>query len=164
MKTVKHKTTTKEDNSKTITETEEKKRVFLIESKGHQVPSATLLEKSKSTTVGRESHSATLGKKSESSTEGFQAYSVSIGDYSLSTTKGYNSIACALGFRSKVKAHDGFIIIAEYENTFSVYKLKKIHTAKVGEKILDVTIEPDKTYWFDKKGVFRIYTDEEIVY
>lgn len=28
MKTVKHKTTTKEDNSKTITETEENKRVF----------------------------------------------------------------------------------------------------------------------------------------
>ena len=163
MKTVKQQTT-KEDNLKTITETEENKRVFLIESKGHQGPSATLLEKSKSTTVGRESHSATLGPESESHTEGFQAYSVSIGKYSLSTTKGHNSIACALGYRSKVKAHDGFIIIAEYENIYWAYKLKKIHTAKVGEKILDVTIDPDKYYGFDEKGVFRIYMDKEIVY
>ena len=163
METVKQQTT-KEDNLKTITEGEEKKRVFLIESKGHQVPSATLLEKSKSTTVGRESHSATLGPESESHTEGFQAYSVSIGKYSLSTTKGHNSIACALGYQSKVKAHDGFIIIAEYENIYWAYKLKKIHTAKVGEKILDVTIEPDKYYGFDEKGVFRIYMDKEIVY
>ena len=163
METVKQQTT-KEDNLKTITETEENKRVFLIESKGHQVPSATLLEKSKSTTVGRESHSATLGPESESHTEGFQAYSVSIGKYSLSTAKGHNSIACALGYQSKVKAHDGFIIIAEYENIYWAYKLKKIHTAKVGEKILDVTIEPDKYYGFDVKGVFRIYMDEEIVY
>ena len=89
---------------------------------------------------------------------------MSIGKYSLSTAKGHNSIACALGYQSKVKAHDGFIIIAEYENIYWAYKLKKIHSAKVGEKILDVTIEPDKYYGFDEKGVFRIYMDEEIVY
>ena len=127
-------------------------------------PSATLGDDSQSQTKGEDcSPSATLGKDSKSQTEGWGSPSATLGDDSQSKTEGQNSIACAFGEGSKVKAKDGFIVIAEYHyNKEEVFELKKIHTAKVGEKILGVTIEPDKYYGFDEKGKFRMFTEKEV--
>ena len=126
-------------------------------------PSATLGDKSISKTKGFCSHSATMCRDSQSYTEGSQSYSVTLGNFSLSSTEGQNSIACAFGEGSKVKAKDGFIVIAEYHyNKEEVIELKKIHTAKVGEKILGVTIEADKWYGFDELRKFREFTEKEV--
>lgn len=130
---------------------------------GNYSPSATLGDLSQSKTIGRESHSVTLGVKSHSYTEGDEAISVTLGWYSLSETKGKDSITSAYGYGSIVKAHHGLVSIVEYHKTYEGLVPKKTHAAQVGEKILDVTIEPDKPYGFDEKGTFREFTHEEVL-
>ena len=112
-----------------------------------------------SSTKGCRSHSVTLEKSSQSYTEGEDAYSVTLSEDSLCSTAGKDSIAVVLGRRSLVKAKSGYIIIIEYGKYGDI---KAIHVAKVGDKILDVTIEPNKWYGFDDEGEFRMFTEEEV--
>lgn len=132
------------------------------ETKGYCSPSAALGEESISYTKNYESHSVTFKYDSVSCTEGEATFSIALGDNSLSETRGKDSIAYAVGYGSIVKAHDGFIVIAEYYIDQKPFRRKKIHAAQVGEKILDVIIEPDKYYGFDQVGKFRMFTEEEV--
>lgn len=129
------------------------------ETEGWKSPSATLGSNSRSKTKGKESHSATLSNDSISYTEGESAFSVTMGKYSLCSTAGKDSIAVVLGRGSLVKAADGYIIIIEYDKKGDK---KAIHVAKVGDKILGVTIEPNKWYGFDEFRKFRAFTEEEV--
>ena len=131
--------------------------------KGRKSYSTTLGNNSKSKTKGEQAHSATFEEKSHSYTEGDGAYSVTLGSYSLSETKGENAITSAYGYMSIVKAHHGLVSIVEYKLKKEELVPKKTHSAQVGEKILDVTIEPDKPYGFDEKGTFREFTEEEVL-
>lgn len=81
------------------------------------------------------------------------AHANTSGSYAHANTSGNESIACALGVESKAKAENGWIVIVNW-----VYKTKwqvqKIHSAKVGSKILGVKIKPNVWYWFED-GVLK---------
>ena len=122
--------------------------------------SATLGFLSINKTKGEHAHSATFEENSQSHTEGEKAFSVTMGKDSLCSTAGKDSIAVVLGSGSLVKAADGYIIIIEYDKKGNK---KATHGAKVGDKILDVTIEPNKWYGFDDEFTFRMFTEEEVL-
>ena len=125
---------------------------------GDSARNVTLGDFSKSETKGNKAYSAALGWYSHSYTQGDGARSVTFGWHSPSETIGRDTIACALGYGARVKAHDGLVIIAQYDKNKNPLKT---YSAKVGETILGVTIEPNKWYGFDEDGVFKIFTEEE---
>ena len=102
-----------------------------------------------SQTSGYKAHSQTSGKYAHSQTSGDEAHSQTSGYKAHSQTSGNEAIACALGIEAKAKAVNGWIVIVDWRYDGDKYVINKIHSAKVGQKINKVKIQPDIFYWFE---------------
>jgi hypothetical protein len=105
-------------------------------------------DESHANTAGYKSHANTAGYKSHANTAGNYSHANTAGDESHANTAGDESIACSLGINGRAKSEKGFIIIVDWQYSDKWF-IKKIHTAKVGQKIKGVKIESDKWYWFE---------------
>jgi len=99
-------------------------------------------------TSGNCAHANTSGSEAHANTSGYKAHANTSGYKAHANTSGEDSIACSLGLNSKAKAEKGFIIIVDWQYKDKWF-INKIHTAKVGQKIKGIKIEPTKWYWFE---------------
>ena len=110
-------------------------------------------------TSGNYAHANTSGYKAHANTSGYYAHANTSGNYAHANTSGYyahantsgeEAIACALGYQSKAKAENGWIVIVDWrlDEAYNA-NIKGIYSAKVGRKLKGVKIESDKCYWFE---------------
>ena len=117
---------------------------------GDWAHSSTTGDWAHSSTTGDWAHSSTTGYKAHSSTTGNEAHSSTTGDWAHSSTTGDWAIACSLGYQSKAKAKDGWIIIVDWRETEEGNRfIENIYSAKVGGKIKNKKVKPDTFYWFE---------------
>ena len=116
---------------------------------GDEAHSQTSGDEAHSQTSGNYAHSQTSGKYAHSQTSGDEAHSQTSGYKAHSQTSGNEAIACALGIEAKAKAVNGWIVIVDWRYDGDKYVINKIHSAKVGQKINKVKIQPDIFYWFE---------------
>ena len=115
----------------------------------------------KAATSGNGAHSATSGNGAHSATSGDYAHSATSGNGAHSATSGKNSIACSLGKQSRVKAGDGgWIVVVDWRYVGGESVINKIHTARVGCKLLGQKIKPNVWYWFED-GVLKSEVEVE---
>jgi hypothetical protein len=100
------------------------------------------------------------GDKGVAVCTGYKSEAVSSGEYSVALTHeddskaeviGNNSVAISIGVDSKVKAVDGSgicLVSWVYDESIGKNVISGVYAAKVGDKILDTTIEADTWYWF----------------
>ena len=100
-----------------------------------------------SSTTGDEAHSSTTGDDAHSSTTGYKAHS---------STTGKHSISSAIGIQAKAKVVEGWLVLADWRYNEDSYgwELNKVITAKVGDTVDGVTIEPN-VYYFYKDGELK---------
>ena len=101
-------------------------------------------------TSGNYAHANTSGYKAHANTSGYKAHANTSGNYAHANTSGEEAIACALGYQSKAKAENGWIVIVDWrlDEAYNA-NIKGIYSAKVGRKLKGVKIESDKCYWFE---------------
>jgi hypothetical protein len=94
-------------------------------------------------------HSSRIG--SNTYANGDRSYAISSGEGSSSSVKGKDSIAASVGYNGRAKAgkNGSWIVIADWRPEKTTYKLHGVYTAKVGDEINGVKIEPDTWYWFE---------------
>ena len=92
----------------------------------------------------------TSGNYAHANTSGYKAHANTSGNYAHANTSGEEAIACALGYQSKAKAENGWIVIVDWrlDEAYNA-NIKGIYSAKVGRKLKGVKIESDKCYWFE---------------
>ena len=123
---------------------------------GDEAHSSTTGYKAHSSTTGNYAHSSTTGYKAHSSTTGNYAHSSTTGNYAHSSTTGKHSISSAIGIQAKAKVVEGWLVLADWKYNEDSYKweLNKVITAKVGDTVDGVTIEPN-VYYFYKDGELK---------
>ena len=115
--------------------------------------------KAHANTSGNYAHANTSGNYAHANTSGNYAHANTSGNYAHANTSGYKAhantsgeeaIACALGYQSKAKAENGWIVIVDWrlDEAYNA-NIKGIYSAKVGRKLKGVKIESDKCYWFE---------------
>ena len=123
---------------------------------GDWAHSSTTGDWAHSSTTGDEAHSSTTGYKAHSSTTGYKAHSSTTGNYAHSSTTGKHSISSAIGIQAKAKVVEGWLVLADWRYNEDSYEwgLNKVITAKVGDTVDGVTIEPN-VYYFYKYGELK---------
>ena len=123
---------------------------------GYKAHSSTTGNYAHSSTTGNYAHSSTTGYKAHSSTTGDEAHSSTTGNYAHSSTTGKHSISSAIGIQAKAKVVEGWLVLADWRYNKDSYEweLNKVITAKVGDTVDGVTIEPN-VYYFYKDGELK---------
>ncbi|NCD11018.1 MAG: hypothetical protein EOL93_00575 [Epsilonproteobacteria bacterium] len=101
-------------------------------------------------TSGDEAHANTSGYRAHANTSGDEAHANTSGNYAHANTSGDEAVACSLGYQSKAKAVNGWIVIVDWQCNGEKYFIKDIHSAKVGKKIKNTIIKSDVWYWFEE--------------
>jgi hypothetical protein len=102
-------------------------------------------------TLGNYAHANASGDYAHVSTAGDYAHANASGNYAHASASGYNTISASVGRNGKAKSVNGWIVIADWRYEEGKYNIKRIYTAKVGDKILGVRITPDTWYWFEDR-------------
>lgn len=105
---------------------------------------------SAATNTGESSASINTGSRSTAINTGYKSASINTGYKSAAINTGYEGIACALGIQSRARAEKGWIVIADWrqDNNYT-WHIHGIYTAKVGEELKGIKVEPEKHYWFE---------------
>jgi hypothetical protein len=127
---------------------------------GAESPARSCGQRSMSITHGLNSDAVSIGNYSQSFTLSDGSNAIAMGDYSKACAMG-KGIALALGFQSMAKIFDGGQMqLANWVTVESGKRtIKEMFTAKVGDTVKGVVIEPDYWYWL-KEDV--LYAKQEI--
>jgi hypothetical protein len=107
--------------------------------------------KAHANTSGYKAHANTSGNNAHANTSGNNAHANTSGNNAHANTSGDEAISCTLGYQSKSKASNGWIVLVDWRQDKNYkYFIKEIYRAKVGKhKVKGQLIKPDTWYWME---------------